>query len=547
MSKKILTLNVGTSGLTLAEYAEDGKGALTLVAYGSATFELPLEAENAATTIPPALLGIVREKGIRPGKVALAVPGQMVFQRFATIPAAGGADKLEQMVRFEMEQNIPFPMDEMICDHQVLGETAAGDTSVMIAAAKTDQIEAIAAAVASTGFAPVLIDTEPFALMNVVKATAAEPSDCVLLLDIGARTTSFLISEGEKLYTRSIPLAGQALTKEIANALGCSQEEAEAYKRENGYVAAGGVVEDPDATRDRVSKVCRAVLTRLAAEISRSVNFYRSQQGGSAPTRLYLAGAGSLLPQLDGFFSESLGIEVEYLNPFNIVAAAPALDMAALESDAILLAPTAGIALHREKKAVLQIDLMPPSLIAARAEAARIPFVAAGSVALVMALVAGLLTVQRTNAALGTRLEEVSREADALGAMEKKIKKAQSAEEEARKDAGDLCALIARRGAAVERFNAVRQALGDDLWIDKWEDGPKATRVTIRGWKDHTDKFVARYAARNGGQKRTTPEIVVAQIKASPAVDPASVKVADMTVLGKGDVLEQFVVEMMFK
>ena len=175
MSKKILTLNVGTSGLTLAEYAEDGKGALTLVAYGSATFELPLEAENAATTIPPALLGIVREKGIRPGKVALAVPGQMVFQRFATIPAAGGADKLEQMVRFEMEQNIPFPMDEMICDHQVLGETAAGDTSVMIAAAKTDQIEAIAAAVASTGFAPVLIDTEPFALMNVVKATAAEP------------------------------------------------------------------------------------------------------------------------------------------------------------------------------------------------------------------------------------------------------------------------------------------------------------------------------------------------------------------------------------
>ena len=91
MAKKHLALNIGTSGLTLAEYSADAKDALTLTAYGTALFDMPLEAENAATVIPPALLSVVREKGIRPGKVAFAVPGQMVFQRFATIPAAGGA------------------------------------------------------------------------------------------------------------------------------------------------------------------------------------------------------------------------------------------------------------------------------------------------------------------------------------------------------------------------------------------------------------------------------------------------------------------------
>lgn len=547
MAKKHLALNIGTSGLTLAEYSADAKGALTLTAYGTALFDMPLEAENAATVIPPALLSVVREKGIRPGKVAFAVPGQMVFQRFATIPAAGGAEKLDQMVHFEMEQNIPFPMDEMICDYQVLGETTVGDTAVMIAAAKTEQIEAIADAISSTGFTPALVDTEPFALMNVVKANIEDPSACVLLLDIGAKTTSFLIAEGEKLYTRSIPFAGQSVTKEIANALGCSLAEAEDYKRANGYVAAGGVVEDPDPTRDRVSKVCRAVLTRLTAEISRSVNFYRSQQGGSAPIRLYLAGSGALLPQVDAFFSEALQIEVEYLNPFNVVATAPSLDANALETDAIPLAVTTGIALHYSHLAAIQINLMPASLIASQVESARVPFVAAGAVALVGALVLGLLIVYKINASLIERQEVVSQEVQKLSAMDKRIKKAQGEVDAVQKEADDLSALITRRAAMVERLNVVRQSLGEELWIDKWEDGATSTRVTIRGWKDRTEKFVARYAARNEGQKRTAPEIVVAQIKASSIVNPESVKVADMTVLGKGDVLDQFVVEMSFK
>lgn len=547
MATKFRTLNIGTSGLTLAEYTVGGKGTLTLSAYGSATFDMPLEAENASTLIPPALLSIVREKGIRPGKVAFAIPGQMVFQRFATIPSAGSPEKLDQMVRFEMEQNIPFPMEEMICDYQVLGETPTGDVSVMIAAAKADQIESVATAVASTGFTPVLVDTEPFALLNVVKAVAKDDSSCVLLLDIGAKTTSFIISEGDKLYTRSIPFAGLALTKEIASALECSLAEAEAYKRANAYVAAGGAVEDPDATRDRVSKVCRAVLTRLTAEISRSVNFYRSQQGGSTPVRLYLAGAGSLLPQIDRFFSESLNIEVEYLNSFEVVAVSPALDTAALEADAVLLASTTGIALHQAKHAALQIDLIPPVLVAERIEAARIPFVAAGALAFVAALVLGLMTIKQSNAALESRLESVKHETDILDAMSKKIKNAQEATDAVQKEADELVSLIDRRDAIAERFETVRKTLGDDLWIDKWEDGPTATRVTLRGWKDRIEKFVTRAAARNGGKKRTAAEVVVAQLKDSSGVKPESVKVADMTVLGKGDVLEQFVVEMSFK
>ena len=119
MAKRYLTLDIGASSVKLAEY-EGGKGGLTLVNYGIAPLAAPLDAGNAGALLSPAILEIVREKGIKPGPVALSVSGQMVFPRFASIAAAGGADKFDQMVRFEIEQNIPFPIDEMICDRQVL-------------------------------------------------------------------------------------------------------------------------------------------------------------------------------------------------------------------------------------------------------------------------------------------------------------------------------------------------------------------------------------------------------------------------------------------
>ena len=272
MAKKFQTLNIGAATVELAEYEAAGKGSLTLVAYGTAPLAAPLDADNASTVLPPALLDIVREKGIRPGRVSISVSGQMVFPRFAAIPAAGGEERFEQMVRYEVEQNIPFPIDEMVCDRQVLGDTESGDKSVMIVAAKVDQIEAITDAVASVGFSPELVDASPIAITNALRF-ARGGDDCAVMLDIGAKTTSLVIVEGDKIYNRSIPVAGNAVTKEISAALGCSQEEAESLKRERAYVSMGGVTEDEDEVADRIAKACRAVMTRLVAEISRSINF----------------------------------------------------------------------------------------------------------------------------------------------------------------------------------------------------------------------------------------------------------------------------------
>ncbi len=543
MAKKFLTLDIGAANVALAEYESGAKGALTLVNYGTAPLSAPLDSGDAATILVPALMDIVREKGIRPGPVAISLSGQMVFPRFCAIPAAGGDEKFEQMIRYEIEQNVPFPIDEMVCDRQVLGDTENGDKAVMIVAAKVEQVEAITDAVASAGFRPELVDVAPLAFTNAVRAATGGDGTCAILLDIGAKTTSLVIVEDDKVYNRSIPIGGKNITRDIAQALGCSQEEAESLKVSKGYVSLGGVVEDEDEVADRISKVCRAIMTRLQAEISRSVNFYRSQQGGGAPVKLYLTGGTALLPQVDQFFAEALKIDVEFFNPFEFVGVASSLDQGALGSDGAFLAPTVGLALHMTGAAHFAINLLPPSILAARAEQAKIPVVATASALFVAALALVFVGIGRQAEVVETTYDGVEAKVNVLRDFETKLKSAEKEVETAKASADAVRELLGRRCAAVGRLGAVRSALGQGMWVEKWEPG----RITIRGWKDNLDKLVGVNAVQNGGKRQTASEIVVGKLKSNVVVDSDSVSISGMTSLGKDAALEQFTVEVKFK
>ncbi len=576
MAKKILTLNIGASAIALAEYETSGRSA-RLVNYGKAALASPLDSGNAETILVPALLEIVREKGIRPGKVAVALPGQMVFPRFAAIPMAGGSDKFDQLVRYEIEQNVPFPIDEMVCDRQILGDTPDGDKSVMIVAAKVDQVESITGALSSAGFQPEIVGVSPFAVTNVFRTGGLDDGQCTILLDIGAKTTSLVIAEGEKLYNRSIPVAGNTVTKEIAQTLGCTLDEADAYKCQHAYVSMGGVTEDEDETLDRVSKICRAVLTRLHAEVSRSINFYRSQQGGGAPVRLLLTGGSSLMPQLAEFFQNSLGIEVSFLNPFDVISVGPQVDAGALESDAAFLAATAGLALQAAGAAPLNINLIPQSILDAKAELARIPFVAIGAIAFVAAAAVWFVASLGATARVEEQLEPAGAKAAEAQATKNACDNARKAQEDATADATRITRELARRDKALRHVQLVREALDQRLWISGWtefverktvEDAPargsrkaktheeirRITKVAFRCWKDDLEAVIQAERDRRqaAGDERMVPksplDIVKDRLNGTDLCICESDREAAQRVFGPGDgCLLQFQVEIEFK
>ena len=508
---RILTLNIGASTATLAEYALGGKRNLTLTAYGSADLQTVdvNDAMSISASLPPIISQIMRETGIHPAPLVVSLGGQMVFPRFAKFPAVGDKAKLEQLVHYEVEQNVPFPVDEIVCDHQFLGTSADGDLAAMIVAAKLDGVRAVTDAVASAGLKAAVVDVSPIAVLNALHFSQPQLQGCSVILDIGAKTTNLILVEGERIYNRSIPVAGNTITKEIAQAFGCSFEEAEQLKIERGYVALGGVTEDADEITDRVSKVIRTVLTRLHAEISRSINFYRSQQGGAAPSRLFLTGGSVLLPQLDQFFMESLQVDVEYLNPFTAVRVGGKVNAAALESDAFTLVESVGLALRMtDIPGLVRINLMPPELVAQARNVRRIPFLVVGAAGILGALGLGVLWQNNECAASKAQLECVQRLNNGLAQKEKQLKTAQDGERAALARCDALQTLMRRRTTALDRVRAVRECLLPGMWISKWEnkkkhssgeaaDGSESVEILVCGWTESMEQQLEKWNERH--------------------------------------------------
>ena len=539
---RFLTLNIGASKATLAEYTLSGKRKLTLTAYGSGDLSA-IDANDPAAlsaALPPVLHEILRTHGIKPAPLVVSLSGQMVFPRFAKFPSVGDAAKLNQLVGYEIEQNVPFPVDEIVSDCQFLGTTPDGEQAALIVAAKLEGVRAVTESAQSAGLKPLIVDVSPMAVCNALRFANPRLDGCTVVLDIGAKTTNLIILENEKIYNRSIPVAGNAITKEIAQAFSCSLEEAEQLKIERGYVSLGGVVEDEDEVSDQVSKIVRSVLTRLHVEVSRSINFYRSQQGGSAPSRLFLTGGTVRLPQLAEFFTESLQAQVEFLNPFVGVSVGSRVDMSVLENDAFTLAESVGLALRQTDAASIQLNLMPPELVEQARTIRRIPFLVVGALAFLGALGAAWYAESHLKDVSAAEFELVQAKNDQLKAKESALKVAQTAVKKEQETCDKFQQLLLKRFETVWRLSAIRESLKqiDGMWVTAWEplkassrdDDSRASRgketavplegakITIRGWKDAMSKAEEAWAKLNNGQKKTANVIVMDSLRKNTAL-----------------------------
>ena len=179
------------------------------------------------------------------------------------------------------------------------------------------------------------------------------------VLNIGGRSTNLIFIAGERFFARTIPIAGYSITQQIAKEFGIGFPEAEELKRHHGFVSLGGAYAEPGSeTAASVSKIIRNVMARLHGEISRSISIYKAQQKGTAPAKMYLTGGSSILTYCDLFFSEKLGIPVEYFNPFPVVNILPEVDRQRLGEVAHMFSETIGLGL-RFAVAAIEVSLLP--------------------------------------------------------------------------------------------------------------------------------------------------------------------------------------------
>src|SRR5947209_9492975 len=288
----------------------------------------------------------VNELQIKPSNVSYAVPGQSVFARFVKLPSVD-EEKIERIIGFEAQQNVPFPINEVVWDYQLVGAGADEQVQVVLVAIKADLLDEINGAVEASKLRTNIVDAAPMALYNAFRYSYSDLSGCSLLVDIGARTTNLLFIEPARVFSRSIPIGGSSITGAIAREFGEPFAAAESRKKRDGFVSLGGVYAEPtDPDVARVSKVVRSTMTRLHGELMRSISHYRGQQQGNPPERIFLCGGTAGMPYMREFFNEKLQLPVEFFNPLRNVAAAEPAPVAELARSEHLLGEVVGLALR---------------------------------------------------------------------------------------------------------------------------------------------------------------------------------------------------------
>ena len=472
-SNTILALDIGASKLTLAEFSvRKGQSAPELVRYAVEPRPASDGAESLSA-LAPVLASLKAKLGVKSAPLTILLPGQSVFPRFQKLPP-GSADMADKLVQEEAAQNLPFGLDQIVWDYQQLGENLEGELEVLILATKKETATE-ASALASAADLPLAgIQAGPLALSNAVCRSVEGQDGCTLVLDIGAKTTDLLFLEGNKVFMRTIPVAGGTITNEIARNMNASVEDAEAYKIESGYVALGGTYGNPDDEQaDHVSKIIRNVVTRLHSEVMRSINFYRSQQGGSAPARILLTGGSSALRYLDVFFREKLGVEVVLFNPFEAsLAAAPQF---AGRPDAWgVLSPLSGAALDSAGLARLHLNLVPPEIVEEQRLTRRIPFFIGAAVCLVLSVVCWLLSASQ-RADFCTESASLARtRVNTLRKYGTEIEIVQKMVNEAKAEQDFFASAAYARGSFAKMFDAIRSAMFDGSWLTAFRYAPPA-------------------------------------------------------------------------
>ncbi len=384
-AKKTLVLDLGMQSLRLAEFASAPGGKLKLLR--GARRDLLLDPSLEATRpqqIRLALEEILKEWKLKGGHVTVILPAHTVFTKVAPLEVPGGSTaQINSLVEFEAQHNIPFPLDDIVWDHVVMGQTSTGAVNVVYIAVKLDLLEELCRAISATGLHIAAISAAPLALYDAFQHAYPEESSAAtsLLIDIGSRTSNLLVSTPGSFFSRSIPSGGLAVTNAVAKDMHVTLEEAEALKISHGKVALGaGFAPPEDPVEANLARLARQSLLKTQADISRSISYYRSTLGGADPSFVFLTGGMASMPYLAEFLSEKLLKEISFFEPLRgINFSEKAVPF--IESNSNNLGEVVGGAFIGTSISHTKVNLLPPYLVSKKELKKRLPWLA-GAVAL---------------------------------------------------------------------------------------------------------------------------------------------------------------------
>ena len=304
----MLGINIGSKSIKIIELT-GAVGSWQLKSSGAVGYSgiSPDKAttENDFAATAKVLKEVLTQTGITTKDVNISLPEALVFTRVIKFPLLSD-EEVASAVKWEAEQYIPIPVAEAVVQYTILERNETNSyVSVLLVAAPKTVVEKYVKVIKLAGLVPVSAETELTALarsVSPVKGTS-------LLLDLGASSTNMsIVKDLNTVFTRSIPVAGEAFTRAVSQSLGIEALQAEEYKKTYGL--------DPNQIEGKVRKALEPIFRVIIDEIKKAVHFYQSESGGELPTSVIITGGASTMPEIIPFLTENLNMETAFANPF---------------------------------------------------------------------------------------------------------------------------------------------------------------------------------------------------------------------------------------
>ncbi|MEM6958301.1 MAG: type IV pilus assembly protein PilM [Myxococcota bacterium] len=342
--KNLVGVDIGSTSIKVCEIREK-RGRRKLVRFGY--HDLPPETIVDGHIINPGAVVEGLDKLFHKAKrrnVALRASGHSVIIKKIAMPLMS-AGELSEQINWEAEQHIPFAIQEVHIDYQVLGRREAeGQMDVLLVAAKREEVGDLTNLALEAKLRPMVVDLDAFTVQNCFEVGYGEPapSDTVVLIHVGASlTTVNILAGGTTAFTRDIANGGNAITEELQRQLSISRDEAEAYK-------CGG--DGRGIVPREVPEIINQVVEQLAGEIQRSLDFYLATTGDGDLSRIYVSGGTANVRALLDAVHDRARVPVEPLDSLRVAEPDSKLDPLVLQGRTAQAAVAMGLALRKEKE-----------------------------------------------------------------------------------------------------------------------------------------------------------------------------------------------------
>ncbi len=283
----------------------------------------------------------LKRSGAKAKRCAMAVPSSSAISKLITMPSNMSEDDMEAQIQLEADQYIPYSLDEVNLDFEVLGvsESNPNTVDVLLAASRKEIVESRCAVAETTGLEPSIMDIESYATENayglIHHNTEGDPDRIAAVIDIGATMTSISVIQGNQLiYTREQPFGGQQLTEEIMRRYGLSYAEAGLAKKEGGL---------PD---NYVPEILNNFKDTLAQQAHRLLQFFFAASQQEDVSEIILAGGCAGIPSIDELIEQRTHTKTTIANPFSQMNFASRINQQRLGNDAPALMIAVGLALR---------------------------------------------------------------------------------------------------------------------------------------------------------------------------------------------------------